>query len=1055
MNYSRRSQGKILFILFFLLFNCFLKAQEYNFENYNVEEGICHPFVYNLIQDNDGYLWLGTGGGICRFNGLEFSDVTSTDSITSAYVTCSFKDSEGNLWFGHNDGNITLYDGKNFHPVTIEQKRIPLIKSAINGITENKLGQVIIASQNDGFFEISKDMNLSSFEGELEGALNFSLLAIKDNLLLAGSSQGIILYQVKDNLTLEILSQPEDFAYSKINTVARGKKDNYFWMGTGDMGAYKLKVTPENDLDFETVGHPHGLEYTDVQDIYEDENKNLWISTFGEGAYKLIMDSVSDDYKKSVHFSQENGLGSMFVKTIYEDTGGNIWAATYGNGLSVLLNEAFVSYNFEEIGFSKSIYSMAIEDSIYWLGGDGAILRYNIHSPDKYQIIDKGLPNDAITALYIADNSKLYVGSGRNGLYTLALRDMQVSRAHVSQNSLENMINSITGNKTTVWVATNNGVLSIDRDSGAKTRYSTNEGLPHNKIRQVFIDSKGTVWIATRSNSLFAINKDIKHTIQENMVLEFTSITEDENGNLWAGTNGDGVFRFDTDTLVYLSTENGLATNYCYAIQSDNNGSIWVGHRLAMSRITTHDFLISRYGTEVGITGDIHYNAMVRSDEGKVLAGTTDGLIVYDPDADDQEFVAPILNVTAIKVNDEAIDPSDEIILPYNKYKVRVEFIGLYYQDPDAVKYQYKMKDDPEWSELSSTDYALYGRLTDGEYTFMLRACVDGGICTEKPLTLFIKIKKPFWKTWWFIIFVILGLVFSVYIIIKIRERKQKQFQEFLQLKLDERTKEVVEQKQEIENKNRDITDSINYAQRIQSSILPSIKNLQNNFSGSFVYYLPRDIVSGDFYWFDKISNNKFVIVCADSTGHGVPGAFMSMIGTTLIKDICMRPDVNSPSAILKSLDFEIHNTLNQNVDAERSNDGMDIIVCEIDTVTNYMRYASAMRPMIVYHDGEQLYMKGSRSSIGGHRSNDEKSFEDEGMQLTKGDLIYMFSDGYPDQFGGPMGKKFKMVRLKNLLKDIHAKPMEVQYEQVKNNFEIWKEAHDQVDDVLFMGIKI
>jgi ligand-binding sensor domain-containing protein/serine phosphatase RsbU (regulator of sigma subunit) len=1055
MNYSRRRLGKIMPILIFLLSNCFLNAQEYNFENYNVEEGICHPFVYNVIQDNDGYLWLGTGAGICRFNGLEFTSIADTDSITSAYVTCSFKDSEGNLWFGHNDGNITLYDGKSFQPVIIEQKRIPLVKSAINGITETSGGRVIAASQNDGFFEILEDLNLSGFEGELEGTLNFTLLALENNLLLTGTSQGIVLYQINENLTLEILSHPEDFAYSKVNTINRGNGDGYFWMGTGDMGAYRFMISPDHALDFEAVGHQFGLEYSDVQDIYEDENKDLWLSTFGEGAYKLVFDSISGSYEKSVHFSEENGLGSMFVKTIYEDAAGNIWAATYGNGLSVLLNEAFVTYDFEEIGFSKSIYSMAIEDSLYWLGGDGAILRYNINSPDKYQIIDKGLPNDAITALYIASDKKIHVGTGRNGLYTLSLPGMQVSRAHVSQNSLENMVNSITGNKATIWVATNNGVLSIDRESGEKTRYSTNEGLPHNKIRQVFIDSQGIVWIASRSNSLFAINKEIKHTIQENMVLEFTSITEDEKGNLWAGTNGDGVFRFDTDTLVYISEENGLATNYCYAIQSDNNGSVWVGHRLAMSRITTSDYLINRYGTEVGISGDIHYNAMVRSDEGKVLAGTTDGLVEYDPASDDRDFVAPMLNITSIRVNDEPIDLSDEIILPYNKYKIRIEFIGLYYQDPGAVKYQYKMKDDPEWSELSSTDYALYGRLTDGEYTFMLRACVDGGICTEEPLTLFIKIKKPFWKTWWFIVLVILLLIFSVYIIIKIRERKQKQFQEFLQQKLDERTKEVVEQKQEIENKNRDITDSINYAQRIQSSILPSIKNLQSNFSGSFVYYLPRDIVSGDFYWFDKISDNKFVIVCADSTGHGVPGAFMSMIGTTLIKDICMRPDVNSPSEILTSLDFEIHNTLNQNVDAERSNDGMDIIVCEIDTVTNYMRYASAMRPMIVYHNGEQIYMKGSRSSIGGHRANDEKSFEDEGMQLTKGDLIYMFSDGYPDQFGGPMGKKFKMVRLKNLLKDIHAQPMEVQYEHVKNNFEIWKEGHDQVDDVLFMGIKI
>jgi serine phosphatase RsbU (regulator of sigma subunit) len=291
---------------------------------------------------------------------------------------------------------------------------------------------------------------------------------------------------------------------------------------------------------------------------------------------------------------------------------------------------------------------------------------------------------------------------------------------------------------------------------------------------------------------------------------------------------------------------------------------------------------------------------------------------------------------------------------------------------------------------------------------------------------------------------------------LKLRERKQKMFQIYLQELLDERTREVVEQKEEIELKNRDITDSINYAQRIQASILPSMRKIQDNFSGCFIFYQPRDIVSGDFYWFDKITDTKFVIVCGDSTGHGVPGALMSMIGTTLIKDICNRPDVVSPSDILDKLDSEMQQTLNQNLEAEKSSDGMDLIACEIDTDTHQVRIASAMRPVIIYQNGEQIYVPGSKSSIGGENYVfEDKVFEDKVFSLSKGDLVYMFSDGYPDQFGGPMGKKYKMVRLRNLLKDIHDLPMEEQYNHVKSTFNLWKDTLDQVDDVLFMGIRI
>jgi serine phosphatase RsbU (regulator of sigma subunit) len=181
----------------------------------------------------------------------------------------------------------------------------------------------------------------------------------------------------------------------------------------------------------------------------------------------------------------------------------------------------------------------------------------------------------------------------------------------------------------------------------------------------------------------------------------------------------------------------------------------------------------------------------------------------------------------------------------------------------------------------------------------------------------------------------------------------------------------------------------------------------------------------------------------------------MSMIGTTMIKDIVQREYVESPARLLATLDHEIMSALNQNIEAEQSNDGMDIIVAEIDLKTSYLRVASAMRPMIIYQNGEQIYVRGSRNSVGGQYEVEEKVFESQEFQLSSGDRLYMFSDGYPDQFGGPLGRKFKMVRLKNMLRDIHDKPMDEQYNYIKNNFELWKEDLEQVDDVLFMGIEI
>jgi serine phosphatase RsbU (regulator of sigma subunit) len=264
----------------------------------------------------------------------------------------------------------------------------------------------------------------------------------------------------------------------------------------------------------------------------------------------------------------------------------------------------------------------------------------------------------------------------------------------------------------------------------------------------------------------------------------------------------------------------------------------------------------------------------------------------------------------------------------------------------------------------------------------------------------------------------------------------------------------VMKQKGEIELQNIEITDSINYAKRIQTSILPDINKLKETFKDAFILFHPRDIVSGDFYWFEKLEAEKFILVCADSTGHGVPGAFMSMIGSTLLQDIVSRKRISQPSVILKMLDQQIFATLNQNVELGVSNDGMDMVVCEFNPKTRHIRFASAMRPVIIVLDGESYYIKGNRLSVGGESVID-KYFDDQEYYLNEGDTIYMFSDGLPDQFGGEDGKKMKIARLKRLIEQVSKLPMNEQKEAVSKFYFEWKGEHEQVDDILLMGVRV
>jgi serine phosphatase RsbU (regulator of sigma subunit) len=235
---------------------------------------------------------------------------------------------------------------------------------------------------------------------------------------------------------------------------------------------------------------------------------------------------------------------------------------------------------------------------------------------------------------------------------------------------------------------------------------------------------------------------------------------------------------------------------------------------------------------------------------------------------------------------------------------------------------------------------------------------------------------------------------------------------------------------------------------------LPDINKLKETFKDAFILFHPRDIVSGDFYWFDKLDDDKFVLVCADSTGHGVPGAFMSMIGSTLLQDIVTRMRITKPSQILTLLNRQIFSTLNQNVEMGVSNDGMDMVVCEFNAKTRHIRFAAAMRPVILIIGGESYYIKGNRLSVGGE-SIMEKYFDDQEYYLSEGDTVYLFSDGLSDQFGGTDGKKLKIARLKRLIEQVSKLPMDEQREVLSKFFFDWKGDYDQVDDILFMGVRV
>lgn len=275
-----------------------------------------------------------------------------------------------------------------------------------------------------------------------------------------------------------------------------------------------------------------------------------------------------------------------------------------------------------------------------------------------------------------------------------------------------------------------------------------------------------------------------------------------------------------------------------------------------------------------------------------------------------------------------------------------------------------------------------------------------------------------------------------------------------LEEKVKERTIRIEKQKAEIEEQKKHIMDSIYYARRIQNAILPSFNMINNHLKNYFILYLPKDIVSGDFYWVHE-ADGLFMVAAVDCTGHGVPGAFMSIVGFNQLNYVVTVKKARKAATILDELNKGVITALNENTSDGSIKDGMDMALCIFDLKAKKAEFAGANNPLYLIRDNNLIKYKGDKFPIGAFEGSKPQLFNNNEIDLAKGDCLYLFSDGYADQFGGPDDKKFMYWRLEELLMNIHLQPMESQREMLKTRLAEWKGNNDQVDDILIIGIKL
>ncbi len=1051
-----------LFLLL-LLFK-YSSSQTLNLNQFGIEQGLPQSSAYTMVQDLDGNIWIGTMGGISKYNGVKFENFDKKNGLAENRTVSSCMDKSGNIWFGHWAGGISKYSPSTKKIEEIITDNIKIQKK-VNCIFLDREGSLWFGTEDQG--ALKYENNIFTQFSIKNGLLGNNVTAIaqqNDGSILIGTSSGLSKYSSGKlsnyNVTLPSNSIQSILIDSKGNT----------WIGSIDKGVCKINT----DKKIKNYTVSNGLANENIRIIFESKEGNIFIGTYGGGVSKYLPQLEKNNYQGSCFqtISTKQGLSNDRVLSIIQDRENNIWIGTYLN-LNQYFDEQFEIFGDNE-GLENSLVWSVIQSKKgdFWIGTDGGLIQFssNIiqsnHKEAKYKFkkitgTTGGVLNT--NSLYEDIGGNIWYSEFGKGLsrynpntkaidtYTLEKKDIPV-----------NEIYSITGDKYgNVWIGTNNGgLLKFNIISQKFEQFTKENGIGSNQVYTIFKDSKGRLWLGTLSGALTMFDGVTfkKFSEAEGYPSKYTlSITEDSNGDIWIGTFDQGVYKYNGKTFKQYSTKDGLSSNAALLLTTDENNNLWIGSGLGLDRLNIKDEKVKHYEKEDGFLGvEINPNAVCKDSEGSIWFGTIIGLVKYSSKIENTNQIESITSIKSPRLFFKNIDIPANHVFSWNKNHLTFDFIGTSLTNPKRVKYRYMLEGlDTEYSPIVKENSVTYPDLKSGEYTFKVISCNNDGVWNAAPVTFHFVITPPFWKTIWFWSVVGLAIIFIVFSYIKWKVEKLRKQNIILESKVTERTETISKQKIELEKKNIKITDSIDYAKRIQDAIFVSKDEMKKYPFEWFLFFKPKDIVSGDFYWsFER--DNKIWVATADCTGHGVPGAFMSIIGYNLLNHAVKDAKIDKPSEILNTLRGMMKDTFSKAlVENSQVKDGIAIALICYDKIENIIEYSGSYNSLYHIRDGKLEEYKANRIPIGYSEYEAESgNFITHKIGIKKGDSIYLFTDGFPDQPGGKEKKKFFYAPFKQLLTEIQKQPMDVQKNHLDETLTNWVQNREQIDDITIVGIR-
>lgn len=1040
-----RLGGRIIFLCL-LASVSILHAQQYYFDKYSVSEGLAQSTVYAVIQDRNDNYWLGTQAGVSLFDGVEFTNFTAEDGLAENGVRSICEDDNGFIWFGHDNGGVSRFDGETFEIFRDAELHLT---STISSIVQDTTGNLWLTSAQSGAAMIPdpgapiEALKYEMFMGSRLADRVFGSFLTDDGKLYFITDPVVKLFN-RDSAKFENLVLNGIPRYFATTSILVDRQDN-FWFGTHHGGLYKYIPEEDDTKMYDLI--KLGMTSNWVSTLYEDKYGNVWVGTWGGGIARI---STDDDLTV---FDHRNGMPGGKIWQIMEDEEGNVLIGTHENGLCAFKGDYFVSF-FENDGLiNPQVWAIEqARDGRYWIGTNQGVSILD-YSSEKASMEDfRHLQGDRVRFIEEDKKGNIWITAEGQGVFTYGPSGSFSFEPLVNRNLAHGQITGMCiDSENNLWVGTLDGLVYFEIDNRRVSKLTQLSGLAGSEVSAVYADSRDHIWVGIEGKGMTIIKGS--DFIVPSIDMEFTPtcFVEDLEGNIWIGTEGRGVMVYDMDNDAMVrqyTTDEGLLANLINLVNCDESNNIYIGTNKGLNKLFHDGGNIIGFTRKNGFVGiETNENATCLGTDGNIWFGTVQGVTRYDPHLKPRDVMDPLTHITGLMVNYERYPIEEGMSLSHSQNSLIFDYRCITL-NPEAVQYRIMLEGiDKDWRPPSQHTQVNYPALPPGKYTFFVKARNSDGIWNDPPVSFSFQIKPPFYLTWWFILSCVIAAGFIIFAYIKVRERALRRENRILEEKVQARTAEVVAQKEELAEKNKDITDSIRYAKRIQFAILPP----ESPFPDTFILFKPKDIVSGDFYWFTIVDGREY-IAAVDCTGHGVPGAFMSIIGHSSLNKIVNQYGILEPGKILDELNKEVVGTLHQRGEGGDVNDGMDLSIIAYDTRHQRIEYAGAYNPMYLVRNGELIETKGDRQPIGRVSGAKMTNFTTQIVEVQKGDTIYLFSDGYADQFGGSKLKKFKSKNMKELLVKVAGEPMNVQRELLDRAIEEWRGNVEQIDDILVIG---